>query len=94
MHIANCGLIWQMAVSGFAGVRTALQAAMLTLSPRLPNALTRLAFPLVWKGCCVHVDVQTDGTTIESRAERPLEVRVWNEVRTSAPGTSATWKRD
>lgn len=94
IHIANCGLIWQMAVFGFAGVRTALQADVLTLSPRLPNAWTRLAFPLVWKGCRVHIDVRAKGTTIENRAERPLDVCVWDESRTLAPGTSAAWKGD
>ncbi|MBI5866090.1 MAG: glycoside hydrolase family 65 protein [Planctomycetes bacterium] len=37
VHIANCGAIWQMAIFGFAGLRSALQRDIPTLSPRLPQ---------------------------------------------------------
>ncbi|MGE0479183.1 MAG: glycosyl hydrolase family 65 protein [Phycisphaerae bacterium] len=73
IHIANAGAVWQMAVFGFAGVRTALQADELTISPRLPEAWTRLAFPLIWKRTPVAIDIR--------RASAPASA--------AAPGSAA-----
>jgi kojibiose phosphorylase len=93
MHIANCGLIWQMAVLGFAGVRTALQSAQLTLSPTLPPAWSRLRFPLMWKGSPLHIDVTAAGVEIRNRSAAALDVTVSGTTQSIAPGRSATWRR-
>ena len=92
IHIAGCGGNWMVAVLGFAGMRTALQADALTLRPRLPKAWRRLAFPLVWKGCPAYVDVTRAGTTIANRGAAPLEVCVGPERRTVASGASETFR--
>jgi len=92
IHIANAGAVWQMAVFGFAGMRTAMQADVLTLSPRLPAAWSRLAFPIVWKGAAAYVDVERDGVTVTNRGSRPLEVCVHGEPRTIPPGGRTLWK--
>ncbi len=88
VHIAGAGGSWQVAVLGFAGLRTALQAEHLTLRPRLPRAWTRLAFPLAWKGCPVYVDITPERTEVTNRGARPIEVEVAGERRAIAPGTS------
>jgi len=92
IHIANAGAVWQMAVFGFAGMRTAMQADVLTLSPRLPVAWSRLAFPVVWKGAAAYVDIEPDGVTVTNRGSRPLDVCVHGEPRTIPPGERALWK--
>ncbi len=92
IHIANAGAVWQMAVFGFAGMRTAMQADVLTFAPRLPAAWSRLAFPIVWKGAAAYVDIGRDGVTVTNRGGRPLEVCVGREPRTIRPGERALWK--
>ena len=91
VHVANAAALWQVAVFGFGGMRTALQADVLTLRPRLPAAWSRLAFPIVWHGCPVYVDVTRGGVTVSNRGPHLLEVRVHDEARQIAPQQQATW---
>jgi kojibiose phosphorylase len=92
IHIAGAGAIWQMAIMGFGGVRSAMHAQELTLTPRLPKLWTSLSFPLVWKGQAVHIEIHRRGTRIRNRSARPLPVTV-NEVRrTIAPGAEETFE--
>ena len=91
IHIAGAGANWQVAVFGFAGMRTAAQAEVLTFRPRLPAAWSRLAFPVVWKGCPVAVEIVPTGTTVANRGGRPLTVRVNEEERTIPPGETSVW---
>jgi len=86
IHSAAQGMIWQIAVFGFGGLRTAMQAEDLTLAPRLPALWTRLAFPVLWKGQRVYVDVQRAGVTIENRSDRDLRVAIYAESVTIAAG--------
>lgn len=88
VHIAAAGLLWQMAVLGFAGLRTALQAEMLTLHPRLPGAWKRLAFPLVWRGQPVRVEISPGCVRVTNRGDEPLAVRVAGDQRTLPAGGS------
>jgi len=64
---------------------------VLTLRPRLPAAWSRLAFPIVWHGCPVYVDVTRGGVTVTNRGPHPLEVRVHDEPRQLAPQQQTTW---
>jgi kojibiose phosphorylase len=91
VHIAAAGGNWMAAVLGFAGMRTALQADVLTLRPRLPKAWRRLDFPLVWKGVPVHVDITPGATTVTNRGTAPLEACVSGRTQTVAPGAAATF---
>lgn len=92
IHIANAGAVWQMAVFGFAGMATALQAERLTLRPKLPAAWSRLAFPIVWKGCPVYVDITRDRVVVSNRGGEPMEVQVGDEVQTIEAGGSSEWE--
>jgi trehalose/maltose hydrolase-like predicted phosphorylase len=76
IHIAGAGANWQMAVFGFAGMATAPQAQALTLRPRLPAGWTRLAFPVVWRGTPVYVDITPAGCVIANRGSRALDAVV------------------
>jgi len=91
IHIAACGVNWQIAVQGFAGMRTALQAETLTLHPCLPQQWTRLAFPLVWHGRQVSVELTHENCTVTNASEIPLPVNVSDESRIIAPGGRHTF---
>lgn len=91
VHIAGAGANWQVALFGFAGMHTAMQADALTFRPRLPARWSRLAFPLVWKGRPVSVEISPAGVTIANRGVEPLDVCVAGEQRVIAPGNTSIW---
>jgi kojibiose phosphorylase len=92
IHMANAGAVWQMAVFGFAGVRTAMQADELTLSPRLPPEWSRLAFHLIWKGTPVWIDIERNRVSIANRS-RVDELTFWlhDQQRSLAPEEMGRW---
>jgi alpha,alpha-trehalose phosphorylase len=55
LHLASLAGAWLAAVAGFGGLRDS--GDTLEFSPRLPSALTRLRFRLLFRGRCVEVDV-------------------------------------
>ncbi|HPD31148.1 MAG TPA: glycosyl hydrolase family 65 protein, partial [Phycisphaerae bacterium] len=93
IHIANAGAVWQMLVLGFAGMRTAMQAEMLTLMPSLPAAWSRLAFPVVWQGQPVYVEIEPEEVRIANRGSAPLEVQIHDDRRVIAAQACGTWQR-
>ncbi|MEW6252924.1 MAG: glycosyl hydrolase family 65 protein, partial [Planctomycetota bacterium] len=57
IHAACAGANWQVAILGFAGLRTRVQSEVLALDPHLPGAWTALRFPLVWEGQRLYVSI-------------------------------------
>lgn len=96
IHIANAGAMWQMAVFGFAGMRTAMgtqaEICPLTFKPRLPKAWSRLAFPVVWKGIPAHVEITPGGVGIRNLGDKPLAVRVGDQDGIVAAGDRLIWE--
>jgi alpha,alpha-trehalose phosphorylase len=72
LHIASLAGAWTTAVSGFGGMRD--YDGRLSYAPRLPAALTRLAFRLSFQGRCVRVEIRPDRTTYRLLAGDPLDV--------------------
>lgn len=60
IHSASIGGIWQSLIFGLAGVR--LTDGVLRIRPRLPKAISRIAFPLWWQG--ERLKVMVEGNTI------------------------------
>jgi alpha,alpha-trehalose phosphorylase len=58
LHIAALAGVWSGVVAGFGGLRH-LQAG-LAFSPRLPRALTRVAFTVRWRGRRLRVEITPD----------------------------------
>jgi alpha,alpha-trehalose phosphorylase len=56
IHIASVAGTWIAAVCGFGGVRD--HSGQLSFSPRLPAALTRLKFRLMYRGTSLRVEVE------------------------------------
>ena len=55
LHIASLAGAWIAAVAGFGGMRD--HGGVLTFAPRLPSALERLAFRLLFRGTRLRVEV-------------------------------------
>lgn len=91
IHISNAAGLWQIAVFGFAGMKTALQSDVLTFEPRLPAQWPRLEFPLAWKGARIYVEITRNRLAATNRGEVAVPVRVCDEMRTLAAGQTETW---
>lgn len=86
IHMAAAGMNWQGVVFGFAGLRSMMQSNRLSLNPRLPSAWTRLAFPLIWRGQPVRIEMIQGETHVANRSQSPLEVEVAGVARVLEPG--------
>lgn len=71
IHAAATGAIWLGAVQGFAGI--SVKAGELHVTPSLPRAWRRLAFPFCWQGQQLHFEITQASLTVRSdRAVRLL----------------------
>jgi alpha,alpha-trehalose phosphorylase len=78
LHMASLAGALLATVAGLAGLRRTPRG--LLFSPRLPSALTRLAFPLVFRGRHLYVDVRPREATYSLDAgDAPLELLHWGE---------------
>jgi alpha,alpha-trehalose phosphorylase len=72
LHIASLAGTWIGAVAGFGGLRD--HDGSLTFAPRLPHALTRLAFRLIYRGRRLLVTVVPDEATYSLLEGESLEI--------------------
>ncbi len=79
LHIASLAGAWLALVMGFGGCRNfgepADQGALLNFAPRLPTALTRLAFRLVYLGRRILVEIAPTEATYTLRTGEPVDVQ-------------------
>lgn len=86
IHIANAAASWMVAVFGFAGVSTVMESDELAIRPALPGQWTRLAFPMVWKGAPVFIEISPTEIAVTNRGSRILQVHVCDNSFKVAPG--------
>jgi len=73
LHMASLAGAWTGLVAGFGGLR--VQNGSLSFTPRLPEALGRLAFHLLFRGCRLRVEVRATEATYRLLDGSPLTVR-------------------
>jgi alpha,alpha-trehalose phosphorylase len=73
LHIASLAGAWTVAVAGFGGMRDHDQS--LAFAPRLPSALTRLAFRLTYRESRFAVEIDQDGASYTLLEGPSLTVR-------------------
>jgi alpha,alpha-trehalose phosphorylase len=71
--MASLAGAWTALVAGFGGMR--VQNGSLSFAPRLPDALGRLAFHLVFRGRRLRVEVRATEATYRLLDGSPLKVR-------------------
>ena len=72
LHMASLAGAWTALVAGFGGVR--LQHGLLCFSPRLPDALVRLAFHIMFRGRRLRVEVTAKEATYRTLDGTSLKV--------------------
>ncbi len=88
VHMASLAGGWIGLVGGFGGMRD--HDGNLTFRPRLPPALTRLAFALRVRGRCLRVEVRPDAATYSLQGEPALSLTHHGESIEVAAGSPAT----
>jgi alpha,alpha-trehalose phosphorylase len=77
LHMASLAGSWTALVAGFGGMR--LQNGSLSFAPRLPDAIRRLAFHLLFRGCRLRVEVKATEATYRLLDDPQLVVRHYGE---------------
>lgn len=88
LHMASLAGAWIGAVAGFGGLRD--HDGNLTFAPRLPRALTRLAFRLNFRGRCVQVDINSSTATYSLTTGDPIRIAHHGESLTLSEGKPIT----
>jgi alpha,alpha-trehalose phosphorylase len=85
LHIASLAGAWTVAVAGFGGMRD--HDRSLAFAPRLPGALTRLAFRLTYRESRVAVEIDQENASYTLLEGPSLTVRHHGEGVPLVPGT-------
>ena len=88
LHIAALAGAWIGAVAGLGGMRD--HAGTLSFAPRLPEALTRMAFRVSFRGRRLLVDIRDDQATYILAKGEPLEIVHHGDKATLEPETALT----
>jgi alpha,alpha-trehalose phosphorylase len=86
LHIASLAGGWTVAVAGFGGLRD--HNGELTFAPRLPPAISRLRFRIVYRGRKLTVTVTPEQATYSVDGD-PLDIRHHGRQVTVGPGDLA-----
>ncbi|MCQ4079495.1 family 65 glycosyl hydrolase [Streptomyces sp. RB6PN25] len=88
LHIASLAGTWMGLVAGFGGMRD--YADVLHFAPRLPERLNRLAFSMLVRGRCLHVDITNSRVTYALTEGEPLRISHDGETMTVSRNTPQT----
>ena len=91
VHIASLAGSWLAAVAGFGGLRDL--DGQLSFAPRLPQALQRLAFRLMYRGRRLRVEILPSEARYTLLAGAPLEIRHAGEPLTLRAGARPVVRR-
>jgi trehalose/maltose hydrolase-like predicted phosphorylase len=86
VHAACAGGNWQVAICGFAGVRTRVQSDVLHIDPHLPERWQALRFPFVWRGQPLRISIESRRITIEHCGEQAIEAKIRGQAASLSPG--------
>ncbi|MGZ4296629.1 MAG: glycoside hydrolase family 65 protein [Solirubrobacteraceae bacterium] len=88
IHIASVAGTWIAAVCGFGGMRD--HGGELSFNPRLPSALTRLKFRLMFRGRSLRVEVDAGHARYSLVDGHSLDIRHHGEAVTVEPDKTVT----
>jgi alpha,alpha-trehalose phosphorylase len=72
LHLASLAGAWLVVVAGFGGMRD--YGDMLSFAPRLPSALDRILFRMVYRGRCIEIEIGRDEARYAMHEGEPLEL--------------------
>ncbi len=91
IHIAGCGMNWQMVVFGVAGILNALQSEVFTMNPHMPKQWKKVSFPFIWKGQALNISLEAGKVAIKNNSNANLDVVIAGKKSTVAAGKEETF---
>jgi alpha,alpha-trehalose phosphorylase len=88
VHLASLAGAWLAAVAGLGGMRDSGET--LSFAPRLPGALTKLCFRLMFRGRCIELDVGPRRTRYSLCDGDPVELIHHGSALVLEPGAPQT----
>ncbi len=88
LHLAALAGGWTAVIAGLAGARE--YDGRLSFAPRLPEPLSRIAFPFAFQHRRLHVEITPATTTYRLRAGDPLKIEHWGASLTVTADAPAT----
>ncbi len=86
LHLASLAGAWLVAVAGFGGLRD--HGDTLAFAPRLPHALTRVCFRLLYRGRRLRVELGPEQVQYELTDGAPLQLVHHGGAFTLRPGVA------
>jgi len=87
LHLAALAGGWMAVIAGLAGVRQ--RDERLSFTPRLPEPLSRIAFPFAFQGRALRVEITPSHATYELRDGAPLQIEHWGTPLIVSPDARA-----
>ena len=87
LHLAALAGGWMAVIAGLAGARQ--RDGRLSFAPRLPEPLSRIAFPFAFQGRVLRVEITPSQATYELRDGAPLQIEHWGTPMLLTPGARA-----
>jgi len=87
IHIASAGINWQAAIFGFGGLRYALDADELSITPNLPDNWTRIAFQITWHGVPIDIDISKNTINLQNKGKHTVKTRILDTHYMLKPNT-------
>jgi trehalose/maltose hydrolase-like predicted phosphorylase len=91
VHIAGAGAVWMIVAYGFAGMRSPIESERPAFRPRFPKNVARVKLPIMFRGASLTFEATAEEAKIENRGDDPVEVAVFDEVRTIKPKQTETF---
>jgi len=88
VHFANVGGMWQEIVLGFGGMKSALNADVLTFEPCIPDEIEEIIFKVIWKGQKAEITLTGDSITVKNMSEKELDFIVSGKPAAVSTGES------
>ena len=89
VHFANVGGMWQEIVLGFSGMKSALNADMLTFEPCIPDEIHEICYTIIWKGQKAIITVTKESLTVNNRSDSPLSFILYGKQNEAGAGSEA-----
>jgi maltose phosphorylase len=79
-HITSMAGTWMSVVQGFGGMR--IRDGLLAFKPYIPDQWASYSFKIRFRENLLKINVQQDGVRIDNQTDRPIHIKVFEEVHT------------
>lgn len=91
VHIGNAAANWLVAVFGFGGMGTPLQFDDFYFTPKLPEKVSRMAFPVTRNGVSIFIDITKEKVEVTNNSKEEANVTIFDTKKTIAGQTKESF---